>query len=238
MNFIILIIVVAVILIIVIRRPKNDKETKANKPFKCSVTVSKPGEEPKTTVCDIDLNKMPNINSDKSEKRLLNRERRSDRRKKIWIIFRYMLTLKDLLSSKDFYDYGRNYDRFVEVKKQILSEKPEKCYFNAAFNLCRIKYYKGECQYKLTEHDKQITVEYESYDLNVCEILNHVIKSFEGYWDDVLISYKRPKARINRIEYLIKELNKYQQYDYIRNNQEILPFVQKLKNKYESYLNS
>ena len=70
------------------------------------------------------------------------------------------------------------------------------------------------------------------------QLLNNVLSSFASYWKDVLDSYVRPSARINRINYLIQELANIREMKELQPYPIILSRIDRLQQQYNKMQHS
>lgn len=117
---------------------------------------------------------------------------------------------EDVMFSENFYDLDKRIGDFLQarsemLKKQIHLTSDE---IDIVIRLCRFYHSKGICQHELSQPEIRNIHNWETYSFNDIFIINNVAASFKAYWDDVLAGYKRPSARLNKINYVINHLNK------------------------------
>lgn len=113
------------------------------------------------------------------------------------------------MHSENFYDLDKSIGDFQDSKARLFEEhySPTNEEIDTAIRFCTIGYTLGRCSHQLTLNEKYDIYHWETYFFNNLFIINNVADSFKTYWDDVLADYKRPSARLNRVNYLINHLN-------------------------------
>lgn len=144
----------------------------------------------------------------KKRERLNKREDRRIRHKKVWLILRYMVTLQDLHDSSDFYEFRDNREKCLDIKRQMAEENPSNEHFDIAFRFCKIEHVNKRCKRNISIEDQKQIRNWRDYDVEISQIALGVISKYEQYWDNVIASYKRVDAKINRIKYIVEDLDK------------------------------
>lgn len=143
---------------------------------------------------------------------------------------------ENIVSSENFYDLDKNIGDFLYVRSRMQEEQIRLTSdeIDAVIRLCRSYYVKGMCQHELSQNEIRNIHNWETYSFNDLFIINNVTVSFKTYWDDVLAGYKRPSARLNRINYLINHLNEMKHKETIQQ----LPNFEEEINELIQYYNS
>lgn len=143
----------------------------------------------------------------KKRERRYRRESRRIRHHKTWLILRYLVTMQDLCDSSNFHELQNRWEKHLDVKKEMANEELLNEHFNIAFRFCKIEYEGKRCKRHISIEEQQTIRNWRDYSVDISRISMNVIARYELYWDDVLSSYKRANAKINRIKYLVEELD-------------------------------
>ena len=161
--------------------------------------------------------------------RLKLRESRSERQRRIWLILRYLVTYDSLSNSQDFYEFRENHSAYQQALEALRGEKPSRLEFDTAFRFCSLKFRKGECERNISSEEKQIALNWESNSINLPIILENVLESYKAYWGDMLTSYKKPSARINRLNYLVEKLEEFKTWPEIATVPDLVYKIEQLQ---------
>lgn len=167
---------------------------------------------------------------------LYKREERRNRKHKIWVVLRYMVAYNDLVESQDFHSFQNNLTEYENAKEDLNKYSPCADFFHVAFRFCKIEYYSGACDKALTDHDIQDVLNWRTNTIDKHKIVESVLESYIDYWDSVLASYKRPSARIKRLQYLVQNLEDVSKLSYIQEFPDILSRIKNLQDLYISQL--
>ena len=167
---------------------------------------------------------------------LYKKENRRDRKHKIWVVLRYIAAYNDLLESSDFYSFQNNLIEYENAKEELGKSSPNDYSFRVAFRFCRIGYYYGACDKELTDKDIQDVLNWHTNTIDKYKIVENVLNSYKDYWDDVLASYKRPSARIKRLQYLVENLEGVSKLPFVQEYPDILTRVKDLQGLYQLQL--
>lgn len=143
---------------------------------------------------------------------------------------------EDVMSSENFYDLDKRIGDFlyVRIKMRIRQIHLTNDEIDTVIRLCRSYYTKGMCQHELSQAEIRNIHNWETYYFNDLYIINDIAASFKTYWDDVLTGYKRPSAKLNRINYLINYLNEMKEKD----TMQLLPNFEEKINELIQYYKS
>ena len=117
---------------------------------------------------------------------------------------------------RSFYDLDNAIKVLDESIRRLDSEKVCDLSIKIAIRYCRLQYVKGNCTHYLTKADEEKLLKRVWEYPNTKEPIRHIIPGFKDYWDGVLQSYKRPSARVNRLNYLVNLLNGVLEKPYIQ----------------------
>ena len=162
------------------------------------------------------------------------REERRVRHNKIWAVLRFILAYNDLLAASDFISFNKNIANYENAKADLKQYSPDNNSFQVAFRFCRREFYYGECDSELTDANMQDLMNWETTTIDIHKILNDIIVSYEDYWENVIVSYKRQSARTKRYQYLVDNLDEVLKSSYIREFPDIMQKVEDLQNEYRS----
>lgn len=167
---------------------------------------------------------------------LYKKEERRNRKHKTWLVLRYMVAYNDLVESSDFYSFQNNLTEYENAKKNLNKYSPNDDSFRVAFRFCRIEHYSGACDKELTDKDIRDVLNWHTNSVDKHKVVESVLNSYKDYWDDVLASYKRPSARIKRLQYLVQNLEDVSNLSYIQEFPDILSRIKNLQGIYISQL--
>lgn len=137
----------------------------------------------------------------------------------------YSLSSNELNSLYDYKSALKTYNKYRPCLDQCIYEE-----VGVSLRYCR------RCQY--LEFDEEIDCPTPSsfikaIDLDFESILITTYNNFESYWDQVLVSYKRPSARQNRLAYLINRLDDELHDSETVKYPTVVDQISRLKSKYE-----
>lgn len=183
-------------------------KAKENKPKDISITVNVMGTEFTVNSSNIHASKEDLADWRARRARKYRRYNRLIRHKKIWTVLDYAKSLEAIYDSNNFYDLDKALLDYREAlaRFDIPDFHPSKNEILCAFRFFDMQNYTGKCEHRLSEKEKQNISNWSSHTLNYINILEAVSKRFITYWDEVLGSYKRKSAYLNRLEYLINHL--------------------------------
>lgn len=167
---------------------------------------------------------------------LYKKEDRRNRKHQIWVVLRYMVAYNDLVESSDFYSFQNNLTEYENARKELGNSSPNDYSFRAAFRFCRIGYHSGSCDKELTDKDIRDVLNWHTNTIDKHKIVESVLNSYKDYWDDVLASYKRPSARIKRLQYLVENLEDVSKLPFVQEYPDILSRVKELQGLYRLQL--
>ncbi|MBF1079332.1 MAG: hypothetical protein HXL36_03075 [Prevotellaceae bacterium] len=165
------------------------------------------------------------------------RDKRRERKYTIWSVLRFMITYKALMEeTTNFYQFRDNYAVFKTAKGEMRKRHPDTNALNTAIRFCRMEYFYETCKHNITEKEIQTLYDWKNLTIDDAQLLNSVLINFDKYWKGVLNSYVRPSARINRIKYLIDELDEIKTMETILSYPNIVTKIDELRKHYESML--
>lgn len=164
--------------------------------------------------------------------RLQLREKRRIRQHKIWCILRFFISYQDLYCSQNFYEYRDNLKNYRDAISSLEKEDVMESDFRIAFRFCSIKNNTGKCDRAITQSEKEIALNWKDYKIDLSEVLFNVLVSFQDYWDEVVMSYKKPSARQNRIKYLIDKLEEFKTWPELKNISGLIAKISQLQRHY------
>ena len=166
---------------------------------------------------------------------LYKREANRTRKKHVWAVLNFISSIESITISKDFYDLEKSLSWFQNAKTMLFEDDyhPTSKEIDIAIRFCTISHAQGRCPHQLTSSEINDILNWESYYIDKSVIMN-VTASFKTYWDDVLANYKRPSAKINRINYLIDYLNKIKEKESLQQLPNYKEHIAKLISHYRS----
>ena len=167
------------------------------------------------------------------------KDRKYDEREKRnynnWLAYRLITSYKDFMDSSSFYDFEKKSEEFSIIKKEALSKGLTNSNINVAIRYCRFQYYQKECNYKFKRADIKKLEQWKDLSVNDISIESLINKV---YWDDMLLNYKGPSARVNRLKFLVENLEELKEKPYIRQSSVLLQKIQDLKTYYVTKLSN
>lgn len=117
-----------------------------------------------------------------------------------------------------FYDYDNAVKEHKEIIDRLNGEEITNLGIKLAIRFCHIQYAKGICDQRLSaeEENRLLNKDWDYPDAEKC--ITPIIPIFKKYWDDVLLSYKRPSAKTNRLNYLVELLDNLSAKSSVREN--------------------
>lgn len=168
----------------------------------------------------------------KKRARLELRERRCERQNYVWAILRYIISYEEFANSADFYDFKKSLAAYKESLKRLEDNPPNSEHFDIAFRFCQAEVFKGKCEHPITKEEMQIIRNWKTEKLDAKQTVGKMANSFMEYWDEVLASYKRPSARINRLKYLNEQLDEFAKWPEMQAINGAHDIIQNLKRHY------
>lgn len=209
---------------------KNNTHIKDERKIKVSILTSNDGET---------FHEVMTSGYQSHRKQVNLRGKRQERHHTIWSVIRFMTTYKKLIEeTTNVYQFRDNYQAFKIAKGEMRKRHPDACNLNTAIRFCQMEFFYGTCDHKLNEHDIQTLYNWRELNIDEEQLLNNVLSSFESYWKDVLDSYVRPSARINRINYLIQELANIREMKELQPYPIILSRIDRLQQQYNKMQHS
>lgn len=179
---------------------------------------------------------------EQKEKRINVQERRQCNHRNTYIVFDFINSLVTLLHSEDFYVLERNFDNFENILKNniyhLTKTKEYEEYSSKAIRLYNMRLNVGLLQFELNDN----LVSKIKYPNNICitevlhDIEHNVFHLFEAYWANVLSSYKRKNAYINRLNYLVDYIEGLKKKEYISQFSDIISMLSNLQDSYQKKL--
>lgn len=207
------VIIILIIGILISKYIKKERKSQYQT-FGYSITTKIGGEVVNVTKGEITPSSIENIkrqssDSIKSRKHLKYiRYDRRERHKRVWAVLRFMVSIKEVHNSINFYDLDKAINEY-EISYNRLKDPdftPTSSEIALAIRFCTHKYYQGNCDYKLSHEEENAIYNWETFCLEKKKILSKTIMSFKEYWEETLSGYKRISAKKNRINYLINHL--------------------------------
>lgn len=227
-----LIIIIGVFAIVLIHSVKPKREECVDNKFsKCKTTI----------IIDVDENFLHKALLCREKERaidktiLYKREANRTRKKHIWAVLDFINSIESVSTSKNFYDLEESISWFQNAKTMLFEDDyhPTRKEIDIAIRFCTIRHAQRKCTHQLTSSEINDICNWESYYIDKSVITN-VAASFKSYWDDVLDNYKRPSAKINRINYLINYLNKIKEKESLQQFPNFKDHITKLISHYSS----
>lgn len=135
-----------------------------------------------------------------------------------------------------FYDYDNAVKEHKEIIDRLNGEEITNLGIKLAIRFCHLQYAKGTCDHLLSvdEENRLINKDWGYPDAERC--VKPIIPVFKEYWDDVLRSYKRPSAKIDRLKYLVELLDNVGTKPLIQENKNLQNELLSLKDYYAQQL--
>lgn len=198
---IVLIIAISIVIFLSNRKSINSKSHKLAIQIttitKDSVTVSKkyftPGQGTELGIDEI---------LELKNKRLI-------RWKHIGAILQYMMVVRDIYNSPNFYELDKRINEYNDLIIKLKDNEfhPNDKEIATAIRFCTIKHQQGKCDHIITQKEGTDIYNWDKYCLDSERILSYTTNSFKSYWDNVINSYIKLAAKRNRCNYLINHLN-------------------------------
>ena len=135
-----------------------------------------------------------------------------------------------------FYDLDKAIKELDEIVSRLDSEQFCDHSIKLAIKYCRIQYVKGDCSYYLSKEDEEKLLMRAWEYPNLEKPIRQIIPVFKEYWDGILQGYKRPSAKINRLNYLINLLNEVLEKPYLQQYNSAKTEVANLRDIYAKQL--
>lgn len=135
-----------------------------------------------------------------------------------------------------FYDLDKAIKELDEIISRLDSEQFCDLSIKLAIKYCRIQYVKGDCSYYLSKEDEEKLLMRAWEYPNLEKPIRQIIPVFKEYWDGILQGYKRPSAKINRLNYLINLLNEVLEKPYLQQYNSAKTEVANLRDIYAKQL--
>lgn len=160
-----------------------------------------------------------------------------NRKKHVWAMLRFLKSIESVTTSENFYDLDKALCDFQNTKARLLEKdyNPTKEEIEIAIRFCTISYAQGRCFHQLTSNEIYNVRDWETYYIYDSAIMDNTTTSFKAYWDSVLTNYKRPSAKINRINYLIEHLNEMNEKETLQQFSNFKEHIAKLISHYNSF---
>nr|DAF62195.1 MAG TPA: hypothetical protein [Myoviridae sp. ctt8G1] len=159
------------------------------------------------------------------------------RKKRVWAMLRFLKSIESITTSENFYDLDKAICDFQNAKARLLEKdyNPAKEEIEIAIRFCTISYAQGRCFHQLTLSEMHDVRNWETYYIYDSAIMDNTATSFKAYWDSVLANYKRPSAKINRINYLIEHLNEMNEKETLQQFSNFKEHIANLISHYNSF---
>lgn len=208
-------------------------KARERKPNDISISVNLLGTHVTVHSIGIQSSKESITNSRDRKARSYIRHNRLLYHKKIWAVLSYVKSLEAIYISNNFYDLDKAYLDYRNALARF--ETPDLCpsqnEIHCAFRFCDMQNYRGQCEHRLSEEEKQSISNWDNNILDYTNILEAVSKRFITYWDDTLGAYRNKNAYLIRLDYIINHLNEVKR----RKGLSMIPQVEDYINKVQFY---
>lgn len=160
-----------------------------------------------------------------------------NRKSIVWHFLNFLKAYRDFKEgSDDFYTYKRSYEDLIHAKGELRKINPSDDDILIGIRYCQKEYYYGLCDTKIERDHVAFLQNWRELEINYEEAFSRTLDNYTKYWNDVLNDYVQKSPKINRIHYLINDIESLKGYELFVHSDKILQQLNATQEYYKQML--